>query len=80
VNASFTDHAAARAFEHDVDHEAVIEALGAPHYTQPAREEGRDTHFVKADGRPLKVVTGPNYLRPGETAIITVVPLDVGLP
>jgi hypothetical protein len=76
---SFTDHAAARAFECEIDHEAVILALETPHFTQPAAEQGRSIHFVKAGGRPLKVVTGPHVRRPEETAIITVVPLDVEL-
>jgi hypothetical protein len=72
----FTDHAAARAFEYDLDHLEVVAALDGPHHRQPAQEEGRLIHFIKAGGRPVKVVTGPHYLMPEETAIITLVPLD----
>jgi hypothetical protein len=76
----FTDNAAARAFEFEIDHSAVLVALAAGHFKQPAIEHDRFVHYLKVDGRPMKVVTGPDRENPGETAIITLVLLKLDRP
>jgi CTP:phosphocholine cytidylyltransferase-like protein len=76
----FTDHAASRCFEYGVDHQAVLDALIAAHFTQKSDAvDKREIHYVKVDGLHAKVITGPSFYSADETqAIISIVPLDVG--
>jgi hypothetical protein len=48
------------------------------HFKQQGYEEGQLIHFVKVDGRALKVVTAPHHQYADSIAIITIVPLDIG--
>jgi hypothetical protein len=72
----FTDRAAARAFECGIEHSKVLHALASGHFKQPAVEYHRFVHYVRVDGRPVKVVTAPNHVDPDTTAIIEVHRLD----
>jgi Domain of unknown function (DUF4258) len=71
-----TDHAAVRAFENNIDLDGVLGALRSGHFKQPAVELGRFIHYVRVDGRLLKVVTGPSVANPALRAVITILPLD----
>lgn len=66
-----------RAFEYGVDLDAVMTALQAKHYKQAGIERGTLIHFLKVEDRLLKVVTAPHNYDSEQTAIVTIVPLDL---